>query len=555
MSKKLKSIQARNFLGWQRLDLEFDKPVLLIVGDNATGKSTIKDAIEFAFTGKVPNRGVTKAKDQHLLRNDKSPEKSHSYVQVNWIEEGEEVSRKRSITDGLTDPDPNSLIPYCLNPVRYLKLSPSERAAILAQVHKPSEELIEKAYLKHLGKPHPLIRKEMVRVGYDTHDLDEIRKVAILLRQAAKRDLKGINTDYPQLEFFELPDDYPNKAADDKENLKKYEQDILAPREKLAISARHTAAKAQYIDAKNKVEMLKEKIKEVPYCEAHTLSLIEGKRKAIEIITEMLEETEGNSIICPICLADLSRGYYDNLLEKHKKSNESLDKTYLAHHEATVHNYDINQGIIIQEAIMDGLKASLEELPEIPLETTKVIEGQVETIMAKISDIFGRVHKYSNYTTALEVYREDEEKASQLVNDIDKYNEIDKALDDGGSVRAYISAQSKPLPFNRTLLDAWGCSDLEMKDNGEITVNGRAIELLSDSERYRVASAIALALAQIGDVGFCCLDGFEILLKDKRNELMASLIKENVGINNLIIIMSSVEKIGAAPSWVQVKNI
>ena len=53
MSVKIKKININAFRGIPDLELEIDGKSLLLRGENGTGKSSIVEAIEFFFTGKV----------------------------------------------------------------------------------------------------------------------------------------------------------------------------------------------------------------------------------------------------------------------------------------------------------------------------------------------------------------------------------------------------------------------------------------------------------------------------------------------------------------------
>ncbi len=53
MSATIKTINVHAFRGIPDLELELDGKSVIIRGENGTGKSSIVDAIEFFFTGKV----------------------------------------------------------------------------------------------------------------------------------------------------------------------------------------------------------------------------------------------------------------------------------------------------------------------------------------------------------------------------------------------------------------------------------------------------------------------------------------------------------------------
>ena len=50
---KLKDIEIKSFRGIKNYILDFDNKSLVLVGENGSGKSSIANAFEFLFTGKV----------------------------------------------------------------------------------------------------------------------------------------------------------------------------------------------------------------------------------------------------------------------------------------------------------------------------------------------------------------------------------------------------------------------------------------------------------------------------------------------------------------------
>ena len=84
----LTRIQARNFLGHRSFDLTIDKPVVLITGDLASGKSSIKDMVEFAFNGEVLDRKITRKNQYTMLRHKDAGENGRMNVKISWEGEG-----------------------------------------------------------------------------------------------------------------------------------------------------------------------------------------------------------------------------------------------------------------------------------------------------------------------------------------------------------------------------------------------------------------------------------------------------------------------------------
>ena len=62
---KITEITIRQFLGLESLDLHLQAPINVFIGENEAGKSSIRDAIQWYFTGQV--RGLKTQQEQAAL--------------------------------------------------------------------------------------------------------------------------------------------------------------------------------------------------------------------------------------------------------------------------------------------------------------------------------------------------------------------------------------------------------------------------------------------------------------------------------------------------------
>lgn len=56
---KIANITATNYIGARSIDLQLTKPIVLVAGRNASGKSSLRDGIRHALTGE-PTRVALK---------------------------------------------------------------------------------------------------------------------------------------------------------------------------------------------------------------------------------------------------------------------------------------------------------------------------------------------------------------------------------------------------------------------------------------------------------------------------------------------------------------
>ena len=75
--------------------------------------------------------------------------------------------------------------------------------------------------------------------------------------------------------------------------------------------------------------------------------------------------------------------------------------------------------------------------------------------------------------------------------------------------------------------------------------------MLSESEKYRLAGAVAFALAEVGKVGFVWLDRFETLLKANKRALIVALSDTKFPVNTVFLNLSTDEVPASLPDWMQ----
>ena len=561
--KTIKKISLHNFLSWQELNLPIEQPVLLIAGDNGAGKSSIKDAIEFAFTARCPNRGIVRAKDHPKLRNIHSRPKSEVSVALEYDEDNITRRKTRSLSNGLGDIDENPLIPYCLNPMRFIDAKPSDRAAILATVYAPSEQLIEQALAKYMPKMSEPIKSHLTESGIDPNDLDALQATVVAYRREVKRECKWFDdVKYPVLTDYDLAENYEQRVKAETETLRIYDNEIKTLDKNRYKAGQYDTAKARVIGLHDQIGRL---VKELPDLSDRVESKVNQHEvaltsEAIALLREQLPSgTGGNgptneSGICPICSQQIWLNLVVEHLEKKLTDMQQTDTAFRAHKAAEAQ--DVKTRTRIAE-VHDQHRQAQELLDTIaPIGAADLLatENDYDRLCQQRDELKERLKQYRDYKQASSIYEEQEAMASSAEKLIDECNAIDRALADGGPVRSEILRQSEELPFNSNLLKGWGIGSFDLFTNGDLVVDDVPAEMLSDSEKYRVAAVVALALAEIGDVGFACLDGFELLMPHHQNTLLKTL-KDRIEIPLLIISVSSVKAYDKLPDWIQLYQI
>jgi len=222
----------------------------------------------------------------------------------------------------------------------------------------------------------------------------------------------------------------------------------------------------------------------------------------------------------------------------------------LSHHrDIEAGNARLNRDIDIAQRELEMLKTTLSAA------RATAAAPDLDDVQARHTAAQAQIQAYRSYKAALAADAEKRAKALENETLIAECDRIDAALKDGGPVKAAIAAGGRQLPINQNLLTAWGMDGLRWADNGDITLRDIPIEWASESERYRAACVMGLALADVADIGFAALDGFEVLVGDNANAFFDAVQECRLG--NVFVFASrcGVPDADAIPAWLDVFDV
>ncbi len=528
--KKLGKLIIKNFVGLEDTTIEFSKPVSMFVGDNNAGKSSIRDAISWVMTGKC--RGISKAKDFDLLvhAGAKKADMRAILEYQEMVKDSQEVEpgiAARDAKKGFKGIDENPLIPYCLDPMAFIRLPAKERMRILSDLTGSNRDLVRTAIKEVIGTV-PVDIKESLK-GVDLLDLDSFKTAIVEYRRGKKRTLATLQDSEPKLADVELEKDFKEQAVRD--GLAAISDRITKGEQYLGGIKVDLTRRAKIADLKNTVNELEGKLK--PDVVIADNQAIRYHVNLSLLISVMLKMDEAD---CPFgCGRKLDQL---RLVELDKIIKEGLRDLQAANEKNIKHNEDqVRFRAEIEKA--KGLIESLGEADNVdpPVNGS---EAKLKELRLTKERIIGRLLSYGRYKGMMTAYLAGQREIPKIETLINTADTIDEALKDGGAIRQYISEHGTPFPVNESLRSGWNVP-FELQDNGEIMLNGRAIELASDSEKYRVAGLIGMALSDIGNVGYCAWDGFDILTLAYRNavELVCSLeVGAKRPFHNLLVFCS-----------------
>ena len=170
----LQRIRIENFIRVPYLDLEVTRPVLFIGGPNEAGKTSLKEAIQFAFYGDNPRVKYKKDYDQLVTNGAK-----RGSVELTF----DNYSVKRNVKDGKatgdTDAIPTDLVvaSICLGSTRFVDLEEKMRRALVMRLlnievtpAKITAELQERGISDATIKRYEPIYKHGLAAAFDKAD-------------------------------------------------------------------------------------------------------------------------------------------------------------------------------------------------------------------------------------------------------------------------------------------------------------------------------------------------------------------------------------------------
>lgn len=378
---KIKSIKIEAFRGIPHLDRDIKGKSLIIHGENGTGKSSIIDAIEFFFTGKV----------SHLSRSFSTVRNQGKHVK--FLPEDVKISLEMNPGSCLLERTINSA-PSCPKPLEdYFKLAENgkfilRRSQILEFINSTPAERY-----KFIGK---------------IIDIEELEKIEKALKGAKDKIQKAFDNENESI--TEIKEKIQLILEEET-----YTDDILPVLNTLLIKEGFTALKS--IDEIDEyVKKLEENIKSPDYDKLYTLNDIQKKIDKInsldENIVHLFEETNNlkDEIIKNHNLADLS------LIELLKKSKNIID--------AKTNSCPVCENSIEGEKVLEQIDVRLKELEILKgkekelTDSLKEINEYFRSIYSNLGEIKEKMSLFEDFSGLENIIIDEQESISSLSQEI-----------------------------------------------------------------------------------------------------------------------------------------
>lgn len=545
---KISRLEISNVLAISRADIDCPTPILMVVGNNEAGKSSLADAISMAMLG-VPSR-VKHKKDLGQLLHDDSKKGRVTLM------DGDEVLGQYLLPKGehtaaeITGLD---FLPFLLRPRTFADLDLKERRSLLFKLTKQKNSIEKTAEMMLARGCRPAFVEEikpMLRSGFP-----EASKAAAENATSSKQQFKGLTGDNWgsiqstgwEVHIPEAPD-MPDvsKEAIDKEiseytkvngwieagilHIAKLENDVELAKTFNTRKAELEEAAALLPRAQTKLQTDREQLEEL--------------ENSFKITQTKLAEAQAGAVPvkCPCCEAELT--IKGQTLEKFAglKADTKATSDLALNLTKTRNAIDMMKRAIENDisAVTTAENAGKALQAHIDAGVPVVKDGEIEAAQAKQGELREFLTKQRIKVEAMKLRQElldgaeeTNKKAAQHHLDVMDWLAVAEALAPNGIPAEILATAIKPVNDSLAILSRLaGWKKVVIGDDMELTAAGRVYGLMSESAQWRIDTLIACAIAQISGLKFVLVDRWDVLDIVGRGQCVA-LLRELCAMRNI----------------------
>jgi len=567
---KIKAIDIKNFLALEQMTLHLQAPINVIIGENEAGKSSIRDAIQWYFTGQA--RGLKTQQEQAALIRDggKAAEVSLTFA------DGRTGTRRKTPKSPSTFSGPEDLgltiWPGILcDPFIFLDWPEAQRRELLFQVI-PGLNLAAAEIAKRLfvlcdeadSVPFRKLTLDLGEIaankGFKAAEIEAITK-----RREAKRLRDELQVEEPEQRAtiggteYILPDlqeaevqeglaklrterdkliQKRGKVEGEIDNIPRLEEDLA----ELEKSRFKPSELPDPQEIKDREEALAAQKKILQGLQAD----LEAAKITQEAFPQVCPAVKGFEVPCPKAgqfvmkqpedprpLEELEAKVQTQQehVETLEKNLERLSSRLKAHQEG--------------EAEIEKLSAKIKDLKakKDAADATKDLEGKIAVLDARIQngqDLLFAVQDFWRKKTAAE---KAQEKIGQVEAEVALYDTLAKALAPDGLPSRLIAEALGPV---NDLLDVASVHlfpgrSLALTEGLDIELSGCPFATLSKSAKFRVGVAFQYVLAKLAGARLLVIDEADLLDPSNRTALIDFLLEIQPDFDTIIIFATSQE--------------
>jgi len=576
----VKSVTIRNLALHENTELEINAPVVLFLGPNESGKSTIKDATRLALDGIWidPLLGKLPKNRQHLLIRD-GQKKAEVIVKTDDKQWTATRTPSTQANNGPDLPVSENALSCLFNSTFYICMDPKERGKMFYELLKldlSADQLIEQC-AKKIGKERmPAFNNDdwiAVKMEYMKGGFDKAQSYVIEKRREFKRELEAIPSEKPNpvLKVEYLKKGQPAtlnievKPTLTSESIKATLGELQAEKDALNVE-RGKLEGGQQQSLKWIREQQQAKIQSMANIEKRLASManstpdltkIEEKLSAVkkefeatrgeirnmEGKLEAIPEFEGDN--CDRCGRKLTKKMVDDLTAQRKTIRREIEAKRIIHNnqqlelqglqdkrtslaKGQTEYVNLTTRLATDKEELDRLVASEKDAKDYTKDKARIDEigAQIQELTDQINGYQSLRTEYSHYRSRLHAYESGQGKRKFLEAQIQLCNALDTLFGPKEGLRAEMSAQAREIvnEILATFTDFLGRKvvldeslDIAFSDKKELIQ-------LSTSAQRRVGIAMQAAIAILSGMRFFCTDDMENLDEDLRFQGLLNLI-------------------------------
>ena len=554
---KMSRIEVSNFIGVGRADIDMTKAVLVVSGDNATGKSSLADAISCAMIGK-PCRVNAKKDLGQLLHN--GAEKGRVSIMFDDTGEGAEFRLPKG-EHHVNEFAGSENVPFVLDPGLFARLSDDERRTFLFKLTncKASAKVVGEK-LEARGIAQDLIDEilPLMRGGFPAASKECYARAT--QAKGVWRSVTGGNWGAVVAEGWSAPK--PEGEVPPAKHL----EELLA---KVGTHQADLENGIKFIGQQE--EALKESSGKVERIATLTATADLLKRRETKLKTDQAEldaweekfpalnkalddlKAAGVPVKCPCCDEELS--IVGGTLQKFaglKADTKALSDAALAVTNARSAIDLLKSAISHDQAAIAESKAAADEVERLTAEAGATVDtakleaareavAKLRQIIADLRTDFNAKQEARNQASKVD---ELTAKATAAHEQVKAWNAAGDALAPDGIPGDLLNDALAPVNQSIAVLSGMcGWNKAVVEADMSITYGGRLYGLCSESEKWRADALIALAIAQISGLRMVLLDRFDVLDSKSRQRLLGMLLKlDQLGAMDTMIIAGTMKQ-------------
>lgn len=556
---RITKIEVANVAGLARADINLQTGALLVAGANMSGKSSLRDAISMALTGQ-PSR-VSKKKDLDQMVHDGAKKGRAT------IYSGEEVLGQFTLPKGeFSGPEIKNAeyLPLVIDPAKFAAMSSDERRTTLFKITgcsagmKAIEPLLAKRSLVM-----PLFEevKPMLRSGFPAAEKfaqDKAREA-----KGAWKATTGETWGSDKADGWEM--ELPAVALPTADEIEQARAAVAKTEQDIANGNQHKGAlqeqKRQHEGSAQRIDELREKAEGLDRAKAKLEATQADHEKWLDRLYILKQdkkkaEEDQHVLECPECNAKLS---LDGVrLIGHRPNNI---KTPLADLQAEIKKatdvFDMlertQRNDLAAIAAAEQAKADLATAEQAgtfdPAALEKTIDA-LNMLQQRLAGEKAKAESLADLRAQADSAAGITKKAAELHTEVAAWLEIADAMSPEGIPAELL--QQALAPINQSLQVLAGMAGwplIEISRDIEVTSQGRPYPLISESEKWRADTLLALAIAQLTELRLVLLDRFDVLEPKARGQLIG-LVHQLISmetIDTVIMLGTLKEKPGALP--------